>query len=90
MCVFHFHYLVKFDSLTVDVICTGRVTSFKEHTEQHTMSFHCKYHKDCRVLKVFKKLPADFQVSFHKRYERFQLLCFLFSFIFLVVRRFGI
>ena len=42
----------------------GRITSFKQDMPgQHTISFNCKSHKDCKLLKLHKKLPADYQAS---------------------------
>ena len=40
----------------------GRLTSFKELTpHQYTISFGCKQHKNCKVLKLHRKLPTSFQ-----------------------------
>ena len=45
-------------------LLVGRITAFKEDLPgQHTMSFQCKIHKNCKVLKLYKKLPDGFFVT---------------------------
>ena len=44
-----------------DTSAAGRITSFREDTPGHCISFECKLHKKCKVLKGIRKLPEDFQ-----------------------------
>ena len=62
--VYVYVYIYKFNNTKKNKtkLCTGgRVTAFKEGEPGHTLSFNCKLHTGCRILKLYKKMPAGYK-----------------------------
>lgn len=62
---------------TTHIFATGRITSWKEDSPGHSMSFACSLHKQCREAKAYRSLPQDFQVFGRNRWIPFLFHCMI-------------
>ena len=64
MFVFGFPSDILISGILLFLYTAGQITSFKEDSpDGHTIGFNCRIHKDCKVLRIYKKIPDSFQAS---------------------------